>query len=38
MKSLLKNLNYFYEDNRKYIKAGAIILVILAAAFLLWGI
>lgn len=34
MKSLLKNLNYFYEDNRKYIKAGAIILVILAAAFL----
>lgn len=34
MKSLLKNLNYFWEDNRNYIKAGAIILVILAAAFL----
>lgn len=34
MKSLLKNLSYFWEDNRNYIKAGAIILVILAAAFL----
>ena len=34
MKSLLKNLSYFWEDNRNYIKVGAIILVILAAAFL----
>ena len=34
MKSLFKYLSYFWEDNIKYIKAGAIILVILAAAFL----
>lgn len=34
MKSLIKNLRYFLEDNRKYIRAGAIILVIIAAAFL----
>lgn len=34
MKSMFKNLSYFWEDNSKYIKAGAIILIIIAAAFL----
>ena len=34
MKSMFKNLSYFWEDNSKYVKAGAIIIVIIAAAFL----
>lgn len=34
MKSMFKNLSYFWEDKSQYIKAGAIIIVIIAAAFL----
>lgn len=34
MKSMFKNLSYFWEENSKFIKAGAIILIIIAAAFL----